>query len=301
MLIPLLHNFSCGKTILTKNNFLGMLSIISYCNTIFLFCKVWTIQQNLDNVTSHLNEVQNGKQISAISVQKIEQKMNSFEKKVIKLEKESKSCLECDAMTAVQESSVDMNESQKSSSRLKESLRETSYKIHSDLKSRLFNRKVKHSQSKLVSSYNDSKNRKLQFNDTAAFELDKNNLSTKRICDQNPLLFPSNHINNFTYDDKLEQLMILINTISSSNLLHQYDSPQYKAACHLMFEDSNEDVIQIDLLIERYVMLVFLYSTTLYDESVFPSNVCDVVGIECDSMSRNIIAIQLGKYFCISQ
>ena len=266
----------------------GILPIIYLFTTIFLCIKVRTLQHNLDYAIFQIHDIQDGKYISSLSIQKIEQKMSTFEKKVMKLEKALNSCLECGVDKEIRKSYTDLNERQVSSSRLK-----TPYKIQSFSKSMLDN-EGNINKSNLVNRNNDIKERKLQVNDTSS--VIKNNIVLpKRICEQKPLLLPFNHINNYKYDDKVKQILYLVNAITSPDLLVRYDSPQYKAACYLMFEDMYENMIKVDLLAERYVILVLLYSTHWYDEIVFPSNTCDFVGIECDSVSRNIIGIEWGK------
>ena len=249
---------------------------------------VWIIQHNMDVVMSQLRNFEGDTYLHASpnnSNYKIEQRMDLLETKIIQLENNWDMQCRKDVVDNVDNiDNVDNVDKFAEETKLKKPIKKMKVGFHS----RFLNFQENNDKLNFKINTVDSKERELQLNQMD----EKNNiLPTNEICDQTPILFPYNHVNNFTYDKRLDLIVGVVDTSSSSDLFHQFNSPQYKAACHLMFDDNNKEIFQVDLLMERYVILLFLYSADLYDESDFPFNTCDYEGIECDSKNGNIIRI----------
>ena len=105
-------------------------------------------------------------------------------------------------------------------------------------------------------------------------------------CDELPLLSPANHLNNFQYDETMERTLDIIVTLSSMDLLHDYDTPQYKAACWILFDDIHQLNTTYEHFIQRYVMAVFLYTINPNKEDMLPPNTCDHQIIACDGEGK---------------
>ena len=98
-------------------------------------------------------------------------------------------------------------------------------------------------------------------------------LSDMSRCAQLPILSPIDPFDNFTFDAKLDQKLTLFRALSDVESLNDYHSPQYKAACFLLFEDTEDSdatVIENQVLMERYAFLVFWH--TLHPNSKTDSN-----------------------------
>lgn len=126
-----------------------------------------------------------------------------------------------------------------------------------------------------------------------------------QFCYEKPDLAPRNHLNNFTFDQRIQSMMNVIEKLSTSQLLHDFFSHQYKAACHIVFDDVFGNFSDMNLneekLIQRYAMVVFLYSMKQEEALPLPMDICDFAKdhIECNSKGQvtKIDWRNLGKYF----
>ena len=112
-------------------------------------------------------------------------------------------------------------------------------------------------------------------------------------CEEFPILSPINHINNFVYDERVDRILDMIQTISSRELLNSKDSPQYKAACWIMFVDELHMSEINQLLIQRYVLAVFLFAKN--PNEVSDIDTCDYHIITCDDRGF-ITALNSSKF-----
>ena len=133
--------------------------------------------------------------------------------------------------------------------------------IKSDLESMLLFEKKK------------QKDRNLQFSTTSA------NCATK------PTLISFNSFNNSIYDDRIAQLIQNFQNLSSTSVLQDFESPQYKAACFIIFDDPLAmTVADGRYLTERYAIFVFFYSTNWFgNERVYSIPTCDYFGLSCNN------------------
>ena len=113
-------------------------------------------------------------------------------------------------------------------------------------------------------------------------------------CEELPILSPSNHLNDFTYDERVDRTLAVIRTLSSTESLNNHDSPQYKAACWILFDDILEISTTDGLFIERYVLAVLLYSTFQSEQTLLSMNTCDHEVVTCDN-NGHISGIDLSE------
>jgi len=121
------------------------------------------------------------------------------------------------------------------------------------------------------------------------------------ICNAGTNLSPLNRANSFQFDEKIRDILAMVNSISSPDSLLQIETPQYKAACWLIFQQVDEIIVD-DYLIQSYVVLVFIFSTALLREDsakrlteALPDRVCLSSAVVCDNKSH-IIEFDLGKF-----
>lgn len=124
-------------------------------------------------------------------------------------------------------------------------------------------------------------------------------------CDSSPLLF----------DVSTVVLYGLFYSLSGSDNLLNFNSPQYRAACWIL----NDDPLKIDVekssieqLVQRYVLAVLYFSTTAAgdwksenDQIVFMSSEseCKWTGIDCSGEDNSVvtnITLREYKYFELS-
>lgn len=104
-------------------------------------------------------------------------------------------------------------------------------------------------------------------------------------CHLKPSLSPINHVSNFLFNDFMEKKLEVIHALSDMKLINDFQSPQYLAACYLLFDDEVEISLENEEIVQRYSMAVFFYATKQFEQFPIPESVCDVNDnrIKCDS------------------
>jgi len=122
-------------------------------------------------------------------------------------------------------------------------------------------------------------------NFTSHFFISNSGLVKERQCGtfpELPILNGNNNNNNI-----MEQISISgdfvgeLLKLTPFQLLRDPQSPQYKAACWILYDDVLQPMSNMELLVERYVFAVFLYATHQEAEIVLSTNTCDYPGIDC--------------------
>jgi len=119
----------------------------------------------------------------------------------------------------------------------------------------------------------------------------------EQICPLNPILSPMNAFNEHEFDENISNKLDLIYSLSSFDKVHNPSTPQYKAACFMVYDDTNDSQVLNNQWIERYAFCVFLYSIQQLAELI-PRHICDYDEnrFECDDLG-NIKAIEYSKNF----
>ena len=134
--------------------------------------------------------------------------------------------------------------------------------------------------------------RELSTRNKVNFYISKFGTVRERICSEQPHLAPANYVNDFIYDERIEQILDVIYSMSSVEQLRSPDTDQYKATCFIAFDDDSE--IMLENIMERYAMAVFIYSAKSFPEVELPANQCDDDRVLCNDEGR-IIHIRNGK------
>lgn len=114
-------------------------------------------------------------------------------------------------------------------------------------------------------------------------------------CNGLPILSPANNLNSFIYDDEMAKTLDLIFSLSAMGMLVNPRTPQYRAACWVLFDDTDRISIEKQYLVERYALGVLFYTIGYGDELLISIATCDYLGITCDREGR-IKGISFGKY-----
>ena len=115
-------------------------------------------------------------------------------------------------------------------------------------------------------------------------------------CTSKPNLNPMNGINGNVYDERISKSLELFESLSSHNTIHNDKTPQYKAACSILYDDVNDMNVEDELILERYILYLFLISTEILKwKETLPLNFCDAVGVNCED--GYIVELLFRKFF----
>lgn len=107
------------------------------------------------------------------------------------------------------------------------------------------------------------------------------NLNT-RLCNRLPSLSDVENAINASSSAKAERVRDLIQSVSAFESLNFHKSPQYKAACWILFDTNLELHQGRDFFKERYALATLLYSFNFNAELILPEETCDMDGISCN-------------------
>lgn len=103
-----------------------------------------------------------------------------------------------------------------------------------------------------------------------------------RHCDTIPVLSPINEVDGFIYDTRIAKILDTLYAISPLDSINQMTSPQYKAACWILYDDERKMEPDDQFLIQRYVLSMFLFATHENALELLHWNICDYVGFSCN-------------------
>ena len=130
-----------------------------------------------------------------------------------------------------------------------------------------------------------------------AFERPSENAS---LCDQTPILSSVNHINNFTYDERLDRILNIFHGFLSLDVLNNPFTSEYKAACWILFDDELNISPDDELLVSRFVVATLLFSVENATKIHLPDNACDHISIKCNE-DGFISSLDMSKYLIYCQ
>ena len=130
------------------------------------------------------------------------------------------------------------------------------------------------------------------------FVLSNNFIGGQRYCHRSPFLSFIDSVDNFPWNNRSRHIMNDIGSLSSHDTLNNIHTPQYKAACWLLYDDVMKASVEDELTLERYALAVILYSTNRDAEMMLSEDCCDLFGIVCDDMGH-IVKINWGEYALI--
>lgn len=141
-------------------------------------------------------------------------------------------------------------------------------------------------------------------------------------CDQSPILSPINPFHNYTFDVEVDKKISLFQSLSNPESFNDHRSPQYRAACFLLFDDEKDrdskdygDTVKLknedntvavinEFTVERYAFLVFLYTISQTSDKLLPLSIlqnhpCEFDFIICNAR-QNIIRIDYSSQNIVS-
>ena len=115
-------------------------------------------------------------------------------------------------------------------------------------------------------------------------------------CDTKPNLSPINSISNYTYDDRVAQILDKLYSITTLELINARANPSYRAACWLLYDDDLKIEPGNRFLNQRYVLAVFLFAIEWHPEKIIhlSPRTCDFDKIKCND-EGHIIEINISK------
>lgn len=119
--------------------------------------------------------------------------------------------------------------------------------------------------------------------DEATLELSVSEMDNNINCSSLSILSPIGAYSNFTLDKRVHDMLHIIDALTSPEALLDSFSPQYKAACWILHDDKHQISPENDLMVQRYVVAVFIY--TLWEgvtDSILSMNTCDYPIVSCN-------------------
>ena len=124
-------------------------------------------------------------------------------------------------------------------------------------------------------------------------------------CLKEPILTPSDPSEPNMIDVEIANKFYIFESLTSTERLQNTKSPQYRAACLLLYDDRVAPSDEVDYLIERYTLTLFLFATGQEDEilKLFGRETCDVMQCnnegyitlidygKCDTITSNCVSI----------
>lgn len=122
------------------------------------------------------------------------------------------------------------------------------------------------------------------FSDAASysFYITHQGMSRERLCHKLPMLSSNNQFDRFVQSDREDSIVTKLISISSLTALGNHKSPQYKAACWILFDDERQLSSSSKWLVDRYILALLFYSMGVNAELFIPFHTCDSDGIQCD-------------------
>ena len=125
-------------------------------------------------------------------------------------------------------------------------------------------------------------------------------------CDKLPQLTPTSFVNGFVFDETIERKLDAIYSLASMDTITNSPfSPQYQAACWIVFDDkvayakeideSNNTITVTDEFMERYVLALFLFATEQDIEKLHVKT-CEYDPIKVICEKNRITEIDYCKY-----
>ena len=114
-------------------------------------------------------------------------------------------------------------------------------------------------------------------------------------CNQLPILSQFNELSNYSYDGKVDKVLSQMISISSLDSIQSVTSPQYRAACWILYEDTFNISVEKKLFLQRYILALFLYATNPEGDILIPRRTCDYDIVECNS-NGEIIKLNSGEW-----
>ena len=134
---------------------------------------------------------------------------------------------------------------------------------------------------------------------TQSIHLDRRNLQLNqaktRKCDSLPFLSPISRLSNFTFDTRVAEILGVLYSMVTLEIINNKFSARYRAACWILFDDELQITGQDPLLNERYALAVLIFS--MFDkgsQTQLPLLTCDYDFVKCDD-SGHIIEIVISK------
>ena len=129
------------------------------------------------------------------------------------------------------------------------------------------------------------------------FFASKGGKAREQHCYKLPKLSPANHLNKFVFDESVSKALSEIASLSSMEMLQDIFSPQYRAACWLIYDDVYHLSGLSPFPVERYALAVFFFSTKQNIENLQLKTCSDEMNnIECNDQNH-IMKLDYCKWY----
>ena len=113
-------------------------------------------------------------------------------------------------------------------------------------------------------------------------------------CNSNLLLAPINELNQFSFDNRVSEILNVIRALSNVQDIFNINSIQHQAACYILHDDPLQLQVEDPRLMQRYALAVFLYSTNEMAEVQLALDVCLDDKFQCND-NDDVISVDWSK------
>ena len=108
------------------------------------------------------------------------------------------------------------------------------------------------------------------------------------VCGGTPILAPINTLSDFKYDERVDIILEVIYSVSTMAPFIDFNSPQYKATCWIIYEDSLKLSPENELFLERYILALFLYEMNVDAGTLISVDTCEYDMVVCNNEGKII-------------
>jgi len=108
----------------------------------------------------------------------------------------------------------------------------------------------------------------------------------ERMCHQQPILTAINDFSRYSFDNRVFQILHVLQAISSLENIVSPEKAQYKAACFVLYDDTNNVAAEDPFLRQRYTLALFLFATNEAPELELPKNPCLSDEYSCNELNE---------------
>ena len=120
-------------------------------------------------------------------------------------------------------------------------------------------------------------------------------IGRKQTCSSNPLLAPITALSQFSFDERVSKILNIIQAVSNIQDIFTRNTSQNQAACFILYDDPLQIKPEDPVLLQRYALAVFLYSTNELAEVQLPLDMCLSSIVKCNAHNE-ITTLAWSKY-----
>lgn len=119
-----------------------------------------------------------------------------------------------------------------------------------------------------------------------SFFITVDGIGHEQTCHSKPLLSPISEISNFGFDERVANILNVIQALSNTQDIFTVGTSQYRATCYILYDDPLRLQAEDPMLFQRYTLAVLLYSTNHVAEVQLALDVCINDKFNCNKQGK---------------